>query len=168
MLERRAKAEKIAKDLKANKSKFGEYVRKYSDDTNSIQMGGDLGFFDKEHMVPEFSNAAFSMKPDTVSGVVQSQYGYHIILVTDRKSAGIEPYEKVKSDIKEYLIFEKRKATFDKLVESAKKSAKIEYIDKSLDPEVINKKLHKQVNDVTNGAKDKMDAAQKQAKPATK
>ena len=75
-------------------------LKKYSEDENSAKQGGDLGFFAKDRMVPEFAEAAFKAKPNTVTEPVQSQFGYHIIMVTDRRAAGVVPYEKAKSDIK--------------------------------------------------------------------
>ncbi len=156
MAEKKELAEKLAKELKADKSKFAQYAKKYSDDEGSAKQGGDLGFFAKEQMVPEFSTAAFEAKPDSVSDIVKSQYGYHIIYVTDRKAAGIEPYEKVKSNIKDYLRSEKQIKALDDLIVSAKKKSKIEYMDERYNPEVIQKKLTKQVDDVTNGQASKI------------
>lgn len=54
-----------------------------------------MGFFAKDRMVPEFAKAAFEAKPNTVSNVVKTQFGYHIIFVTDRRAAGVMPYEKL-------------------------------------------------------------------------
>ena len=72
-------------------------AKEKSEDPGSAIKGGDLGFFPKGRMVPEFEKVAFSIKPNTLSEVVKSQYGYHIILVTDRKAAGQDPYEKVQT-----------------------------------------------------------------------
>lgn len=66
-------------------------------------------------MVPEFANAAFSMKPNTVSEtLVQSPYGFHIIKVTDRMEAGSTPFAKVKDEIKFYLETQKQIGSFEK------------------------------------------------------
>ena len=97
-----------------------------SEDTASAVKGGDLGFFTAQEMVPEFSKAAFSTKPSQIHDkVVKSQYGYHIILVTDRATAGTDPYEKVQNDIKGYLENQIQLENIDKLTESLKKNAKI-------------------------------------------
>ena len=156
MAEKKAEAEKLAKELQADNSKFAAYAKKYSEDPNSAKQGGDLGFFAKDTMVKEFADAAFNAKPDKVTGPVKSQFGYHIILVTDRREAGVMPYEKVKSDIKDYLENVKQVEALDKLTEAAKKKSKIEYMDERYNPDKITEKLHKQVNDATGGMADKV------------
>ncbi len=149
--EKEALAQKLAKELKADSSKFAAYAKKYSDDEASAKQGGDLGFFAKEQMVPEFGNVAFSAKPNTVSDVVKTQFGYHIILVQDRKAAGTTSFEKAKSSIKDFLTREKQILALDELASAAKKKAKIEFSDERYNPEEISKKLNNQVNDITKG-----------------
>ena len=151
MAQKKEQAEKLAKELKADNSKFEAYAKKYSEDENSAKQGGDLGFFDKKTMVPEFAEAAFKAKPNTVTDVVQTQYGYHIIMVTDRKEAGIVPYEKTKSDIKEYLESAKEIESLDQLTQAAKKKAKIEYVSEEYNPEVVEKKLSEQMGNLKQG-----------------
>jgi len=168
MAQKKAEAEKLAKELKADSSKFEEYARKYSEDTNSAKQGGDLGFFAKDRMVPEFANAAFTAKPNTVSDPVKSQFGYHIIFVTDRRPAGFITYDKAKSDIKEYLTQEKQIKALDDITEAAKKKSKIEYLEDRYNPEVIKEKLHKQVDDVTGGQLDDIKAKSGKAPKADK
>lgn len=162
--EKKAQAEKLAKELKADKSKFAQYAKKYSEDEGSAKNGGDLGFFAKEQMVPEFANTAFSAKPDTVSDVVKTQFGYHIIYVQDRRAAGIAPYEKVKNEIKDYLRTEKQIGALDELTSAAKKKAKIEYMDERYNPETIQNKLHKQMDEVSGGNASKVREATKENK----
>lgn len=161
MAEKQAEAEKLAKELQADNSKFAQYAKKYSEDPQSAKQGGDLGFFAKDRMVPEFAEAAFKAKPNTVTEPVKSQFGYHIIFVTDRRGAGVVPYEKAKSDIKDYLVQEKQIKALDELTTAAKKKAKIEFVDQRYNPDEIAKKLHKQVNDFSGGA---ADVLQQQAK----
>lgn len=145
MDKQKALAQKLSKELQADNSKFAQYAQKYSDDKGSAVNGGDLGFFDKEQMVPEFSKVAFSAKPNTVSEPVQSQFGYHIIMVTDRRAAGTEPLEKIQSNLKERLAADKELKTLDEIVEAAKKKAKIEFVDEQYNPDVIAKKLKEQI-----------------------
>jgi len=154
--EKEALANKIDKELKADSSKFAEYAKKYSEDPGSAKQGGDLGFFAAGQMVPEFSKTAFSIKPNTVSDVVKTQFGYHIIMVQDRRAAGVTPYEKAKDNIKDYLRTEKQIKALDDLTAAAKKKAEIKYMDERYNPEVIQKKLTKQVDDATGGAATKV------------
>ncbi len=164
MAEKQAKAEKVLKEVKADKTKFAQLAKKYSDDPGSAKQGGDLGFFAKDQMVPEFANVAFSAKPDTVSDLVKSQFGYHIIYVQDRRAAGITPFEKAKQGIEEYLITQKQVKALDDLTIAAKKKAKIEYMDERYNPEVIQKKLSRQVDDATGGQASKVKEATKNNK----
>jgi len=138
--ERKAKAEEILKEVKADPDSFEKIARKVSDDKNSAEYGGELGYFTRKTMVPEFSKVAFSMKPNTISEtVVLSPYGYHIIKVTDRIEAGIMPYEKVKEDIKFFMETEAQMKVLKNFTDGLVKSAKIEYLDSSFNPENINK-----------------------------
>ena len=151
MKEKEALAQKLDKELKADPSKFAQYAKKYSNDEMSAKQGGDLGFFAKDRMVPEFAEVAFSAKPNTVSDVVKTQYGYHIIMVQDRKAASTTPYKKAKSQIKDFLKNQQIIAALDELTTAAKKKAEIEYMDERYNPDNIQKKLNKQVDDITNG-----------------
>lgn len=146
---RKAKADSLYNQAKANVDGFAKLAKENSDDTASAVKGGDLGFFAKEEMVPEFSKAAFAQRPNTVSPVVKSQFGYHIILVTDRMEAGQQPFEKAKEDIKMYLSNQKQLKLLDNLTESLKKNAKIEFVNEDYNPEVIQKKLQKALKEET-------------------
>ena len=139
----KAKAEKVLAQVKQNPDDFAKIAQKESDDKASAERGGELGFFPKEAMVPEFANAAFSMKPNTVSEqLVQSPYGFHIIKVTDRMEAGSTPYEKVKDEIKFYLETQKQIEVLKNITDGLMKNAKIEYLNDSFNPK-------KTVKDVT-------------------
>ncbi len=144
--EKKEKAEKILAQLKKDPSQFAKIAKEKSEDPGSAINGGDLGFFPKGKMVPEFEKAAFAIKPNTLSEVIQTQYGYHIIYVTDRKAAGQEPFDKVQNDIKEYLQNQKQVEMVDNLVESLKKNAKIEFVDPSYNPENIQAEVQKQLD----------------------
>ena len=137
----KAKAEAILAEVKANPDNFEKIAKDKSDDKASGERGGELGFFPKEAMVPEFANAAFSMKPDTISEkLVQSPYGFHIIKVTDRMAAGTTPYEKVKEEIKAYLETQKQIEVLKNFTAGAMKTAKIDYLNDDFNP---NKKVIK-------------------------
>lgn len=81
--EAKTKAEDVLKQVNSG-GDFAELAKKYSQDSSAAN-GGDLGFFSKGQMVPEFENAAFSLQPGQVSGIVKTKYGYHIIKVTEKK-----------------------------------------------------------------------------------
>lgn len=75
-----------------------------SSQCSSSSKGGDLGFFTKETMVEPFAEAAFKLQPGEISDVVETQFGYHLILMEERIAAGTAPYEEVKEDIRKLLI----------------------------------------------------------------
>jgi len=118
------KAEAILKELKGGKD-FAETAK--ADSTcPSKDQGGDLGFFGKGQMVPEFEQAAFALKPGELSGVVETQFGYHIIKVTDKKGGEPPKLEELKDKIAAFLKGQKmQKAVFD-YVTNLKKEAKVE------------------------------------------
>lgn len=138
------KAKKILAEVKKDPSSFEKIAKENSDDTKSAKQGGDLGFFAKTEMVEPFSKAAFAQKPNTISDIVQSPYGYHIILVKDRMKAGQEPFGKVKNEILFYLENQEDVKIVDNLVKSLKQNAKIEYVDPEYNPTNIQDVLKKQ------------------------
>ena len=144
MAQKKAKAEEILVEVKKNPKAFAKVAKAESDDTVSAKQGGDLGFFAKEEMVEPFAKAAFDMKPNTISNLVQTPYGYHIILVTDRQKAGVEPFEKVKSEIKEFLTNQEKVKVLQQFVDTLRNNAKIEYNDASFNPASIQKALKEQ------------------------
>jgi len=137
----KAKAERILAEVKANPTSFEVSAQKSSEDPTSAPKGGDLGFFGKKDMVPSFSAAAFSTTPGTISGIVKTQFGFHIIKVTDRKKAGIVPFAEVKGDIGKYLTDREKITVMQKLIEGAKTSAKIEYLDAQYNPNTISEEI---------------------------
>jgi len=129
-----AKAKEVLAEVKKNPENFESIAAQKSDDKGSAARGGQLGFFTKEAMVPEFADAAFSMKPNTISDLVVTQYGYHIIKVTDRMEAGVTPFVKVKDELRFYLETKQQIAILKKLTSSLMKSADIEYLNASYNP----------------------------------
>ena len=123
--EARGKAEEVLKKVKAG-GDFAKLASEYSEDPGSKQNGGDLGFIQKGRMVPEFERAVFSLKPGQVSDVVETQFGYHIIKVEDRKESAVEPYDKVKDKVKEKVLNDQRKAKAEEYINAAMKDAKAE------------------------------------------
>ena len=81
---------------------FEDAAKKYSED-GSGESGGDLGWMSKGQLDPAFEAAAWGLKPGVVSGIVHSKFGYHLIYVEGKEPAGVEPFDAVKSGIREYL-----------------------------------------------------------------
>lgn len=118
------KAEALLKRIKAGED-FATLAKSESTCPSSKQ-GGDLGFFSKGQMVAPFEKAAFALKPGEVSDVVETQFGYHIIKLTEKKEGGTIKFDEVKEKIENYLKNLKiQKAIGEYLVE-LKGKAKIE------------------------------------------
>jgi len=136
---------------------FAKIAKEKSIDTGSAKNGGDLGFFSRGQMVPEFENAAFALKQGEVGGPVKTQFGYHIIKVTGKKEGKIVEFDKVKDLLTQKVTAEKQKQVFDSYMNELKKSYKVE----------INKdalaKMWKDMKDKTGGANEK--SGQPTAKP---
>ena len=92
-------------------------------------------------MVEAFANKAFSMAPTTISEVIQTPYGYHIIMVTDRAEAGVLPFEESKKDIINFLEGQDKVDILKNKIESLRKNAKIEFYNDSYNPEVIQTRI---------------------------
>ncbi|HWJ78199.1 MAG TPA: peptidylprolyl isomerase [Niallia sp.] len=102
--------EKTAKEVKKkldDGGDFAELAKEYSTDTATKDNGGDLGFFSSGQMVEEFEKVAFDMKAGEISDPVKTDYGYHIIKVTDKKEAKEATLEDSKDQIKETLLQQK-------------------------------------------------------------
>ena len=116
-------AKEIEKQLKGG-AKFEDLAKKNSID-GAAAKGGDLGWFGKGSMLPDFEKVAFSLKEGTTSGIVQTKFGYHIIKATGKRPAGTRSFEEVKDQIKAAIAPEKQQETFKKLKEDLKKGAKL-------------------------------------------
>ncbi|MHC4097696.1 MAG: peptidylprolyl isomerase [Planctomycetota bacterium] len=128
-----AKAEDLLKQVKEG-ADFAELAKAHSKCPSAKNaektppgIPGDLGFFNRGRMVPAFDKAAFALKVNEVSDVVETQFGYHIIKVTDRKEAGVTKFEQAKDDIIKMLKQQKQGALITKYIESLKAQAKIVY-----------------------------------------
>lgn len=111
---------------------FEEMARKSSLDATAIR-GGDLGFFQRGRFVPEFEDAVFQMKKNEVAGPVKSQFGYHVIKLTDRAEPVLREFDNVKIFVEQRLASEKRSRAFRALVEKLKGNSKVEIDDKKLE-----------------------------------
>src|SRR5437867_949279 len=105
----KAKAEAILKQAKAG-ADFAELAKKNSEDEQNAKNGGDLDYFGRGRMVPEFDQAVFAMQPGQISDLVKTQYGYHIIKLVDKKSAATRPLAEVRQQLGEQLAYERAQA----------------------------------------------------------
>jgi peptidyl-prolyl cis-trans isomerase C len=117
-------AKAVATELKKG-ADFAELAKKKSKDPGASD-GGDLGFFTKEQMVPEFSTVAFTLEPGKISDPVKSQFGWHVIKVEEKRSRQAPAFEQVKPQIETYVT---RKAQAD-YVAKLREAAKVERLDK--------------------------------------
>ncbi len=102
----RKQAEDILKQVKTG-ADFAELAKKYSEDEASKATGGDLDYFGRGRMVPEFENAAFGMQPGQISDLVKTQYGFHIIKVVDKKPGTTRSLDEVRQQITDQLQSQK-------------------------------------------------------------
>ncbi len=112
----KAKAEEILAEVKKNPKDFEALAIKNSQDPGSAAKGGDLGSFGRGTMVKAFDDVVFSMKPDQISDLVESEYGYHIIKLIGI-SGQSQSYESLKLQIKGDLLFQKAQAKYAELAE---------------------------------------------------
>lgn len=112
----REKAESVLKRIRAGED-FATVAAEVSDDTGSKGKGGDLGFFTKGKMVPEFETAAFGLKPGEVSALVETKYGFHILKCEEIKTAGVMPFEEAKQGIMERVARDTKAARIKEYVD---------------------------------------------------
>ena len=105
---------------------FAELAKQKSKDPGAAAEGGDLGYFGKEQMVPEFAEVAFKLDKGQVSDPVKTQFGWHIIKVEDKRTKPVPEFDKVKDQVETYVM---RKAQAD-YIHKLQESAKIERLDK--------------------------------------
>ena len=122
----KAEIESVLREVKAG-GDFAKLAQQHSQDGSAAQ-GGDLGYFPHGQMVPEFDKVAFSLPVGQVSGVVTTQFGYHVLKVTDRKPARTVPYDEALPQIKQFLEQQKKQQAADTFIEGLKKKAKIEIL----------------------------------------
>jgi EpsD family peptidyl-prolyl cis-trans isomerase len=124
-------AQKILERLN-NGEKFEALAKEASIDKVSGKNGGELGYFSRGEMVPEFEKAAAMLKVGEVSKPVKTQFGYHIIKVTDKKTGPVVEFERVKDIIAQKLSGERQKEAFDSYLEGLKKDYKIDVNEKAV------------------------------------
>jgi peptidyl-prolyl cis-trans isomerase D len=131
-----AKAQDVLKQVKAG-GDFAELAKKYSDDPGGKESGGDLGFLAHGQTVPEFDKTIFELKPKEISGIVTTQFGYHIIQVLEKEPAHVKPFEEAKAT----LIDGVRKQSVSEKMQSLAEHARAELTKNPHDAAGIAKKL---------------------------
>ncbi len=137
MAKARQKAESIREEAGKGKD-FVQLAKQYSEDPGTKDRGGEIGFISKGMVVPEFEQAAFSMKAGEVSGVIQTQFGFHILKVDEIQEASTQPLEKVKAQIE--VLLKNRQArgmAYDQADQAFAQGTK----DRTLDHFAAEKKL---------------------------
>jgi peptidyl-prolyl cis-trans isomerase D len=116
----KAKAEELLKQARAG-ADFADLAKKHSEDEASAKNGGDLDYFGRGRMVPEFDQAVFAMQPGTISDLVKTQYGYHIIKLVDKKNATTRPLAEVRQQLADQLAYERAQALAADLAQNLQK-----------------------------------------------
>ncbi len=124
--EARETIETVLSELEAGES-FEALAREYSED-GTAEEGGDLGFFGAGEMVPEFEQAAFNLDVGETSGIVETQFGYHIVRITDRREAGTQSFEEARPQIEQFLGQEQQQNAFEEYIESLREEAEVEIL----------------------------------------
>jgi peptidyl-prolyl cis-trans isomerase D len=119
----KAKAEQILKEAKAG-GDFAALAKKYSEDEASAKNGGDVDFFARGRMDPAFEEAAFALQPGQISDLVKSQFGFHIIKVTDKKAGTVRSLDEVRPQIIDQLTFEKAQSKATDMAEAMQNEIK--------------------------------------------
>jgi peptidyl-prolyl cis-trans isomerase C len=122
----KAEIDTVLKQLKAG-GDFAKLAQQHSQDSSAAQ-GGDLGYFPKGQMVPEFDKVAFNLPVGQLSGIVTTQFGYHVLKVTDKKAPRTVPFEEAQAQIKQYLEQDKKQKAADAFIEGLKKKSKIDIL----------------------------------------
>jgi peptidyl-prolyl cis-trans isomerase C len=123
--EKQKAAAEIAARVKGGEA-FDKLATELSEDPSAKQNAGDLNFFTREQMVPEFSTAAFGMKKGEISDPVKSQFGFHVIQVTDRKDAETMTLESVKSQLLTFLNQKMQSTQVENLIKEVREKAAVE------------------------------------------
>lgn len=118
------KAEEVLKKVKAGED-FTKLAAEFSDDSGTKSKGGDLGSFSKGSMVPAFEQAAFALKAGEVSDLVETEFGFHVIKVDEKKEAVSEPFPAIKEKVTKQALREKQETKVSEFVEQALKKAKV-------------------------------------------
>src|SRR5690606_22467409 len=103
----RQQAESVLAAVSSNPDAFAEQARQHSQDSGSAQAGGSLGWITPGTMVPEFEEAAFALQEGEVSGLVETEFGYHIIKADEVRKAQVKPLDEVRAQLTEEIRLQK-------------------------------------------------------------
>ena len=120
----RARTADILKEVAAGKD-FAALAKQYSQDGSAAQ-GGDLGYFGRGQMVAPFENAAFALQPGQTSELVETQFGYHIIRVTEKQAARTMTLDEVRPQLEQFLQARTRQEQTQAFVETLRAKGKVE------------------------------------------
>lgn len=133
LVKTKAEADSIEAQLHRG-ANFAALAQKYSVDPGSKQKGGDLGFFGQTQMVPAFANAAFSLAPGSISQPVQTQFGWHIIQVEEKRPAHVSSLAEAMPKVRANLMQQQETAQGGPFIEGLRKAAKIDVSDQRFNP----------------------------------
>ncbi|NCO24435.1 MAG: hypothetical protein COZ07_07695 [Candidatus Infernicultor aquiphilus] len=126
--------EEVAKDILEKLKAGGDFIEiaKEKSTGPSAAQGGDLGYISKGDLIPEIENDVFALEIGNISDIIKSQYGFHILKVTDKKPEVLKTFEEVKEEIVQTLLPTKQKEAFDNLLEELKSKVTIEINEEAL------------------------------------
>ncbi|MDD5014382.1 MAG: peptidyl-prolyl cis-trans isomerase [Atribacterota bacterium] len=130
LLETEEEAQNILEQLTAG-ADFSEIAKEKSTGPSAAQ-GGDLGYVSAGTIIPEIEEAVFALEVEELSGVVKSDFGFHILKITDKKPETVKTFEEVKEDILQTLLPTKQKEAFDNLLEELKSKVEIQINEEAL------------------------------------
>ncbi len=126
--DQKQKAEDVKKQLEDG-ADFAKLAKEYSQDPGSAEKGGDLGCLGKGETVPPFEEAAFGAEEGEIVGPVKTEFGYHLLEVTDSKSQQTRPLSEVESQIRSQLAAEEQSQAFSKWLDEQKKQRNVKYLE---------------------------------------
>jgi peptidyl-prolyl cis-trans isomerase C len=129
LVETEDEAKAISQQIKGG-ADFAELAKEKSKDPGSAKEGGDLGYFAKGSMVPEFAEVAFKMYPGQVSNPVKTQFGWHIIKLEDKRSRQVPDFDQVRNQIEAFVA----RRSQSEFVTQLRETAKIERLEKPATP----------------------------------
>jgi peptidyl-prolyl cis-trans isomerase C len=126
--------EEVAKDILEKLKAGGDFIEiaKEKSTGPSAAQGGDLGYVSKGDLIPEIENVVFALEIGNISDIIKSEYGFHILKVTDKKPEALKTFEEVKEEITKTLLSTKQKEAFNNLLEELKSQVTIEINEEAL------------------------------------